>query len=67
MTSSQTFTLRFINVFCSAEGRTFSDLEAALDYGRSVGFEFQVYQADGQIAAVWTIFGGTTVYSRDAS
>lgn len=56
----RSFTLRFLNVVCSSEGRTFSDLEAAIAAGRQAGFEFAIYQGDRRVA-YWTVFGGLRV------
>lgn len=51
------FKLRFTNVDCASEGRTFSSLNEAVAAGKATGFEFSVWDGD-RMAASWTVFGG---------
>lgn len=54
---TSSFLLRFTNVSCSSDGKTFSTLSAAVKHGIECGFEFSVWQGAGR-AASWTVFGG---------
>jgi hypothetical protein len=56
------FKIFFIN-FGYYSQEDFSDLESAISYGKSKGFEFSVWEffndATGLMCASWSVFGGT--------
>ena len=51
------FGIRWTN-FGYDSGEEFDTLKGALDYGKSKGFEFSVFDANGAVVAYFTTFGG---------
>jgi len=61
------FRIYFTNLEWHSQ-ETFNDIQEALDYGISKGFDFRVESSDGiDIICAWSIISGTRWYANDPS